>query len=411
MEALASAFATETLPLSECRTRKNRVRVCVIGGGGTGIALAYDLAQRGFSVILLEKGEFTSGTTGRHHGQLHCGARYAWADAEIARECRIESLILSRIASQCIEFNGGLFVAVEGEDRHNQELFADRCHDAGIPATFLSKERIRALEPALSENISAGVAVPDASFDAFRMAMMFAAAGKFLGADLEPWREVISLEAKNGRVVAAIARDPSGKQTRIEADFFVNAGGPWAGKIASLCSVNLAITPAPGALVAVRARLVQRVVSRLRPPGDGDIMVPQRGLTIIGTTQRITENPDSILPTKEEIEFLLESATAMVPEFGKTPIHAAWAAARPLAGEGKSNQGRSLSRDFKLIDHGNEGGPAGFLTIIGGKATVARAMAKAAADEVCARTGVRADCRTDRFALPSWRAYYGRTEP
>ncbi len=406
MEALASAFATETSPLTECRTRKNGIRVCIIGGGGTGLALAYDLAQRGFSVTLIEKGELTSGTTGRHHGQLHCGARYAWADAEIARECRAESLILSRIASQCIEFNGGLFVAMEGEDPHNQELFADRCHEAGIPIDVISKERLGRLEPALSKGIRAAAAVPDASFDAFRLALMFAAAAKFLGATIEPWHEVIALESKGGRVVSATVRKPSGHESRIEADFFVNAAGAWSGKIVALCGLPLAVTPAPGALVAVRGRLVQRVVSRMRPPGDGDIIVPQRGLTIIGTTQRVTDNPDAILPTDDEVRFLLESAAIMVPEFCKAPVHAAWAAARPLAGDGRPSLGRALSRDFRLIDHEAEHGQAGLATIIGGKATVARAMAKAAADWIGKQAGKATECRTDRFVLPSWRDFY-----
>ncbi len=53
------------------------ISVVVIGGGGTGAAITYDLCERGLSVTLVERGELTSGTTGRHHGQLHCGARYA----------------------------------------------------------------------------------------------------------------------------------------------------------------------------------------------------------------------------------------------------------------------------------------------------------------------------------------------
>ena len=65
---------------------RHDVRICVVGGGGSGAALAYDLALRGFSVLLLEKGEFTSGTTGRHHGQLHSGARYAVGDRAIDRK-------------------------------------------------------------------------------------------------------------------------------------------------------------------------------------------------------------------------------------------------------------------------------------------------------------------------------------
>jgi len=67
--------------------------VVIIGGGGTGAATAYDLALRGFTVALFERGELTSGTTGRHHGQLHSGARYALGDTRIAQECMAETRI------------------------------------------------------------------------------------------------------------------------------------------------------------------------------------------------------------------------------------------------------------------------------------------------------------------------------
>ena len=65
---------------------KNKpLHIAVIGGGGTGAALSHDLTLRGFRVTLLERGALTSGTTGRHHGQLHSGARYAVRDPAIAR--------------------------------------------------------------------------------------------------------------------------------------------------------------------------------------------------------------------------------------------------------------------------------------------------------------------------------------
>lgn len=90
--------------------------VLIIGGGGTGGALAHDLALRGFRVTLVERGEVTSGTTGRHHGLLHSGARYAVKDQESALECIDENQVLRRIAPGTFEENDGLFVAVTEED-------------------------------------------------------------------------------------------------------------------------------------------------------------------------------------------------------------------------------------------------------------------------------------------------------
>jgi glycerol-3-phosphate dehydrogenase len=67
-------------------------QVVIVGGGGTGGALAHDLVLRGLQITLVERGELTSGTTGRHHGLLHSGARYAVNDPESAVECIDEDM-------------------------------------------------------------------------------------------------------------------------------------------------------------------------------------------------------------------------------------------------------------------------------------------------------------------------------
>ena len=79
----------------------------IIGGGGTGGALAHDLALRGLRVTLVERGEVTSGTTGRHHGLLHSGARYAVKDHESAIGASRKT-ILRKIAPGTFEENDGL---------------------------------------------------------------------------------------------------------------------------------------------------------------------------------------------------------------------------------------------------------------------------------------------------------------
>jgi glycerol-3-phosphate dehydrogenase len=252
--------------------------------------------------------------------------------------------------------------------------------------------------------------VPDGSFDAFRLPLSFFAAAKALGADIRPWCEVTGFETRGGRVVAAEVLDRSSGEPRgcrVEADFFVSAAGAWAGKVAALAGLAVDITPAPGTMVAVRGRFVDRVVSRLRHPSDGDIAVPQRGLTIIGSTQRVTDDPDSLLPPREEVERLLADGAALVPAFAGAQVHAAWCAARPLAGKSGADEGRSISRDFAVLDHEARDGLSGLATVIGGKATVLRAMAEKAADLVCSRLGVNAICETKRYVLPGWREYYG----
>jgi glycerol-3-phosphate dehydrogenase len=418
MEAEFRVANTLPLPLAMAKRKSNGFRVCVIGGGGTGAALAYDLALRGFSVIVLEKGELTSGTTGRHHGQLHCGARYAYGDRAIARECYEESLILSRIAPECIEYNGGFFVAFGDEEAAFAGTFSSRCAEAGIPTRMITREELLRREPALSPSARLAVEVPDGSFDAFRLPMMFFAAAKALGAVILPWHEVVEIIVSGGKVTGVSAvdrsREGSGLST-FKSDFVINAAGAWAGKVGKLAGLDIPLVPAPGAMLAVRERLTNHVISRLRPPSDGDILVPQRGLSIIGSTQRITENPDGILPAEDEIALLRHAGEEISPLFHDLPTYAVWAAARPLVKPRSTGfvtpslsnkEGRNLSRDFAVVDHEMEDKIKGIATILGGKATVLRAMAEKTVDFVCAKTAVSATCSTASYALPSWRSFY-----
>jgi glycerol-3-phosphate dehydrogenase len=101
----------------EYRVLRRDAHVLIVGGGGTGGALAHDLALRGLRVTLVERGELTSGTTGRHHGLLHSGGRYAVGDRASAVECIEENRILRRICPGSFELNDGLFVAIEDELR------------------------------------------------------------------------------------------------------------------------------------------------------------------------------------------------------------------------------------------------------------------------------------------------------
>ena len=145
----------------------------IIIGGGIGGAVAHDLCLRGFKVTLLEKGELVSGTTGRHHGLLHSGARYVLHDLETARECMVENRILRRIAPEGLEQNDGLFVALTDEDMSHRKNFIDHCRSAGIPAEELEPAQALQREPNLHPELKTAFRVPDATMDAWRLPMHF----------------------------------------------------------------------------------------------------------------------------------------------------------------------------------------------------------------------------------------------
>ncbi|MBQ1267866.1 MAG: FAD-dependent oxidoreductase, partial [Muribaculaceae bacterium] len=80
-------------------SKNNEYDVIIIGGGATGAGTARDCAMRGLKTLIVERLDFTAGATGRNHGLLHSGARYASTDKESAEECIKENMILRRIAS------------------------------------------------------------------------------------------------------------------------------------------------------------------------------------------------------------------------------------------------------------------------------------------------------------------------
>jgi glycerol-3-phosphate dehydrogenase len=382
--------------------------VLIIGGGGTGGALAHDLALRGLRVTLVERGEFTSGTTGRHHGLLHSGARYAVNDHESAVECIEENRLLRKIAPGSFEENDGLFVAITDEDMAYLPGFLEGCAASDIPAERLTPEQALQLEPMLNPNMQAAVRVPDATMDAMRMPLRFFATAKRNGASLLNHMEVTGLLVHDGVVSGAAIHDHvTGRDAEIHADLTVNATGPWSEKVALMAGVDVPIRPSPGVMLALRGRLCNMVINRLHASGDGDIVVPQRGLSVVGTSSWVVEDPEDLGVPQDHVERMVTEGSKLIPAVATAPHRAAWSAARPLIGSrGEADSGRELSRTFKTIDHAAEGGAEGFVTITGGKGTTLRGMAEVCADVVCGKLGIDEVCRTrDTILLPHI-AYY-----
>lgn len=388
--------------------RNKKARIVIVGGGGTGAATARDLALRGYKPLLIERDELCGGTTGRHHGQIHSGARYAVGDREIARECHRESMILRKIAAPLIEDNGGLFIACSPEEEAYAEQFQEACSEAGIENHRISGELARKIEPELSPSVRLAVKIPaDASFDAWRLPAAFFASAMLNGAQIRRFCNIEEIEVRgSGSYKLKIYDKLLGKKITLDADAIINAAGPWAGKIAELSGLNLEMTQGPGTMIAVKKRLCQHIISRLRPPSDGDIIVPQRGFSIIGSTQWYANSPEDLTPPKRETDLLLSCGDAMLPAFSSQDLVARWSAARPLAERADEiNDARSLSRDFSCRDHASSGAP-GFFSLIGGKATVLRAMGELAAKTLSSYFGDFEPGRSATELLPPYRAVY-----
>ena len=193
---------------------------------------------------------------------------------------------------------------------------------------------------------------------------------------------------------------------RLSADLVVNSAGPWAGRIAAMAGLRVPVQPAPGVMVAVRGRLTQRVINRLQPAGEGDIIVPQRLLSILGTTAWLAEDPDTVAVPEDHVRRLFDLTGRMVPALARLNPHAVWSASRPLLRAAGSEDPWHISRTFDCLDHAARDGVEGLITILGGKATTLRAMAEQTADVVCRKTGRAVACRTQQTPLLPYRRFW-----
>ncbi len=369
--------------------------VLIIGGGVTGVGLARDLSLRGIDCTLVEARDINAGASGANHGLLHSGARYVRSDPESAAECREESRILRRIAPHCIEETGGLFVAVAGDDERYAADFPRLCRRVGIDCRELAPGEARELEPLLTDRLIAAYAVDDAAIDPFRLALDNLGEAMDRGCRVLLASRVEGFEIEGRRIRCVRILEPTtGERRRIAAQVVINAAGAWAREIAAFAGVPLAMTWSKGSLLITDRRLSQRVINRLRPASDADILVPGGTVSILGTSSVRLDSLDEITPSVAEIDGILEAACEMVPALASTRFIRAYAGVRPLVGGGGEAAGdRLLRRGFALFDHAAQGRD-NFITITGGKLTTYRRMAEKAADLACRKLGVDIPCRT-----------------
>ncbi len=380
-------------------------QVLIVGAGSTGAATAHDLALRGFRVTVIERGEVASGTTGRNHCLLHSGGRYCVTDHESAIECIEENLILRKIMPDLLELNDGLFVAISESDLAFKERFLDGCATCHIPARDVPVKEALAMEPFLNPGVLAAIQVPDGVFEPFRFCLAFLATARLHGADVRTYSEVIGIVRSTNCVTGVKVQDRrTGKSETIGADLVVNAAGPWAAEIAAKAGVKIPEVPTAGVMVALDCRLNNMVVNRLNKPSDGDIVVPQRATSVIGTTSWVVENPDLISIPPEHVARMISQGEQLLPEVRKAPMRAKMAVARPLIAR-PGEDARQVSRTFECFDHASDG-VNGFITIAGGKTTTARAMAERVADIVCKKLDVDTPCTTRELPLASYRMFY-----
>ena len=385
------------------KNRSQEYDVIIIGGGATGAGTARDCAMRGLSVLLVERHDFATGATGRNHGLLHSGARYAVTDHESATECIEENMILRRIANHCIEENDGLFLTLPEDDISYQTQFVDSCTKAGIKAEIIDPALALRMEPSANPNMIGAVRVPDGSVDPFRLTMSNALDAKIHGADLLTQHEVVDVLIEQDRVTGVeLFNHETKEKVKYFGKIVCNAAGIWGHHVAKLAGVNINMFPAKGSLLIFGHRVNKMVLNRCRKPANADILVPGDTICLIGTTsERIPyEEIDNMYVSKEDVDVLIREGEKLSPSLATTRILRAYAGVRPLVAADDDPSGRSISRGIVLLDHKERDGLSGFVTITGGKLMTYRLMAEWATDLICQKLSNEKKCETAEKPLP-----------
>lgn len=387
-------------------TMTKQFDVIIVGGGATGAGVARDCALRGIRALLLERGDIATGATGRNHGLLHSGARYAVTDRESAEECIKENMILRRIASHCVEPTDGLFLSLPEDGLEFQAKFVEACRAAGIRADVIDPKEALLLEPSANPAMIGAVRVPDGAVDPFRLTAANIIDAKAHGAEVLTYHEVLDFVREQNRIAGVRVLDrKTGETTEYRAQVVVNAGGIWGHAIAAKAGVTINMLPAKGSLLIFGHRVNGVVLNRCRKPADADILVPGDTISLIGTTSSKVpfDEVDDMYVTADEVDLLLREGMKLAPSLEHTRILRAYAGVRPLVASDDDPSGRSVSRGIVVLDHAVRDGLEGFVTITGGKLMTYRLMAEWTTDLLCKKLSLAARCTTAEQKLPGSR--------
>ena len=407
---VAPGLDARTRPARIAALAEERFDLLVIGGGITGAGVALEAASRGLRVALLEARDFASGTSSRSSKLIHGGLRYlAMGDVATVRQTALERKILRRIAPHLAEPR---WMVVPAKSRAGlMKLRAavttyeklGEVEEADLHRNW-SGDDLAAGEPLLDRKLHRHACVyrEYVTHDA-RLVLANLRAAAALGAIVLAQALVRSIAVEGGRAVGAEAEcRETGERFRVRARCVVNAAGPWVDAVRALetneASPRLHLSKGVHVVVD-RERLPVRNVLILGTKDRRSIFAVPRGDAVyLGTTDTSYEAGAETWPPVaiDDVTYLLDAvAHHLGVKLGPEDVFSAWAGLRPLVAEaGKAPTEISRKDEVWL-------GPAGVVTIAGGKLTGYRPMARTAVERAAEAAGLPlADAPTEPGVLP-----------
>jgi glycerol-3-phosphate dehydrogenase len=408
-----------------------RFEVVVVGGGITGAGVALDAASRGYSVALLERGDYAVGTSSRSSKMVHGGLRYLQNfDLGLVREALLERQLMVQLAPHLV-YPTPFLVASFGEDRRDRKVGLGlnmydvmastrlgrnrremRASHAADEDFYWSPDRHRTIDrdevlemvPALAgREPNDAYLFYDCQTDDVRLVLTVLGEAERFGAVTLNGADVTEVLAENGRATGvAFVEADSGERFEVHADNVVNATGVWADQLQPEVVEEEdvpRIAPSRGSHVLLDAAdMPMGRAACIVPAGEGRMIfaLPWYGRTLIGTTDNDYEGDIAApRPPEADVEYLLEAVnTYFGTSLTESSLVGAYAGVRPLISSGDPRKSVDISRRAELYETSS-----GMLTITGGKLTTWRRMAKQTVDRMVERGGRDAPCHTAEIPL------------
>ncbi|KAF5765571.1 putative glycerol-3-phosphate dehydrogenase [Helianthus annuus] len=376
--------------------------ILVVGGGATGCGVALDAVTRGLRVGLVERQDFSSGTSSRSTKLIHGGVRYLekavfnldYGQLRLVfhaleeRKQFIDNAPHLCHALPCMTPCYGWFETVYyWVGLKMYDLVAGR-HLLHL-SRYYSAQESSELFPTLAQkgkdrSLKGTVVYYDGQMNDSRVNVSLACTAALAGAAVLNHAEVVSLlkEEGTGRIKGARIRDNlSGEEFNTYAKVVVNAGGPFCDSVRKLANKDAKpmICPSSGVHIVLPDYYSPEGMGLIVPKTkDGRVifMLPWLGRTVAGTTDSSTSITMLPEPHEDEIEFILDAIRDYLNvKVRRVDVLSAWSGIRPLAMDPNAKNTESISRDHVVCEE-----YPGLVTITGGKWTTYRSMAEDAVD-------------------------------
>ena len=387
-------FSLEAREDQRRAARETTFDVVVIGAGINGAGTARDLALRGLSVAVIDRGDVGGGTSSCSSRLIHGGLRYLeHYHFGLVAESTAYRWRLMKLAPHLVTPLPFLFPIYKG-DKNPRWLIRMGVAAYGMlslgrkpgPTRGLSPDRTLDAEPGLRrDGLTGGVEYHDCATDDGRLTLETLMDAHAAGAAVFPRTEVVGGLAKGDRLEGLVVKDLLDREEwELKARVVVNAAGPWADRVHDLLlpgQIPRWLRPTKGVhLVISSTRLsVSRAVTMIvEEDGRPVFVIPWGDTVYLGTTDTDVADPEARLDTTaEDVDYLLRTTNRYFPDAHLTPadIMSTWEGLRPLVWDEGAETAADVSREERI-----EAPAPNLVTIAGGKLTTYLLMARKTAN-------------------------------